>query len=346
MKIKGRAVGFGHPCFVIAELSANHGGSLDKALAIVRAAKDAGADAIKLQTYTADTMTLDADNDCFAIKGGLWDGQRLYQLYEKAATPWEWHKPLKEEADRLGLIFFSSPFDESAVDFLESLDVPAYKIASFELVDDVLLAKVAQTKKPVIMSTGMATLEEINHALEVLNANGAKEIALLKCVSSYPAPAEDMNLRTIKDMQERFKCPVGLSDHTLGYTVPVAAVALGAQLLEKHLMHDANDDTPDAAFSMTPKTFSEMVQALRLAEGALGKPTYSPTCNETKNIIFRRSVFVAKDIKKGETFSRENIRVVRPGHGLSPKHYAATIGKKATVDLAKGTPLAESMIQK
>lgn len=343
-KIKDRTIGQGHPCYIIAELSANHGGSLEQALRIVRAAKEAGADAIKLQTYTADTMTLNVDNDYFRIRGGLWDGQHLYQLYQKASTPWEWHEALKKEADRLQMHCFSTPFDETAVDFLESLDVGAYKVASFELVDDPLLIKIAQTKKPVIMSTGMATLDEIQHAVNVLSAHGTNELALLKCVSAYPAPAEEMHLRTMADMRLRFKCPVGLSDHTLGFTVAVAAVALGAELIEKHIKLNEEDDTPDTAFSMIPDAFGAMVKALRMAESALGQVRYQLTAQESKSLVFRRSIFVSQDIKKGQAFSRENIRVVRPGHGLSPKYYTQLLGKKAKQDIARGTPLMEMMI--
>jgi len=342
MKIQGRLIGQGQPCYVIAELSANHGGSLEQALRIVRAAKEAGADAIKLQTYTADTMTLNVDNDYFRIKGGLWDGEHLYQLFQRASTPWEWHKTIKQEAERLQMHCFSSPFDETAVDFLESLDVGAYKVASFELVDDPLLIKIAQTKKPVIMSTGMATLDEIQHAVGVLSAHGTTELALLKCVSAYPAPAQEMHLRTMADMRQRFKCPVGLSDHSLGSTVAVAAVALGAELIEKHIKLNQDDDTPDTAFSMTPEAFGEMVDALRLAEAALGQVRYQQTSNEL--VMNRRSIFVSQDIKKGQVFSRDNIRVIRPGNGLSPKYYAQLLGTKAKQDIARGTPLTEAMI--
>jgi len=344
MKIQGRPIGPGHPCYVIAEISANHGGSLEQALRIVRAAKEAGADAVKLQTYTADTMTLDVDNDYFRIKGGLWDGQHLYELYQKASTPWEWHKALKKEAEHLKMHCFSTPFDETAVDFLESLSVGAHKIASFELVNDPLLIKIAQTKKPVIMSTGMSTLDEIQHAVEVLSAHGTTQLALLKCVSAYPAPAQEMNLRTMADMRQRFKCPVGLSDHTLGPTIAVAAVALGADLIEKHIKLNQDDDTPDAAFSMTPEAFAEMVKAMRLAESALGQVRYGQTAQEKKSLVFRRSIFVSQDIKKGQTFSPDNIRVIRLGQGLSPKYYAQLLGRKSKRDIARGTPLSEAMI--
>ncbi|MDO8675115.1 MAG: pseudaminic acid synthase [Candidatus Omnitrophota bacterium] len=344
MMIQGRRIGAGQPCYVIAELSANHGGSLERALRIVRAAKEAGADAIKLQTYTADTMTLDVDNEYFRIKDGLWGGKNLYQLYQKASTPWEWHKTLKEEADKLQMHCFSTPFDETAVDFLESLGVAAYKIASFELVDDLLLIKVAHTRKPVIMSTGMATLEEIRHALQVLHDNGTKEIALLKCVSAYPAPAQEMHLRTMSDMRARFKCPVGLSDHTLGPTVAIAAVAVGAELLEKHIKLNQEDDTPDAVFSMTPEAFGDMVQALRLTESALGEVRYQKTQQEGNSVVFRRSIFVSRDIKKGEVFTSENIKVIRPGQGLSPKYYAQLLGRKAKQDISRGTPLSRAMM--
>jgi len=344
MKINNRLIGPGQPCYVIAELSANHGGSLDHALAIVRGAKAAGADAVKIQTYTADTMTLDVKSDLFRVKGGLWDGQYLYELYQKASTPWEWHAPIKEEAEKSGLHFFSTPFDETAVDFLEKLNVPAYKIASFELIDDPLLIRIGQTKKPVIMSTGMASLEEIRHALDLLHAHGSSEVALLKCVSAYPAPADHMHLRTIPDMQQRFKCPVGLSDHTLGHIVPVTGVALGAQLLEKHVKLNAGDDSVDAAFSMTLEDFGQMVQAVRLAELAMGQISYSRIAQESESFAHRRSIFCSRDIKKGEIFTKDNIRVVRPGQGLSPKFYGKVLGTRAKEDIGRGKPLSQEMV--
>ncbi len=345
MNIAGRLIRGDQPCYIIAELSANHGGDLAKALELVQVAKDCGADAVKLQTYTADTMTLDIDNDCFKIRGGLWDGQHLYQLYQQAATPWSWHEAIFQKANDLGMHCFSSPFDETAVDFLEQLKVPAYKIASFELVDDPLLKKVAKTGKPVIMSTGMASLEEIEHALGVLRRNGCVDVALLKCVSSYPATVDGMNLRTIADMSARFKCDVGLSDHSYGSLVPIAAVACGAVIVEKHLMLSKNDNTPDSGFSMLPEDFASMVRDVRDTSKALGKVNYSVTEQEQKSLVFRRSVFCIRDMAAGDVFSRDNIKVIRPGHGLAPREFEGLLGKKAKGLIKRGSPLTKGMIE-
>lgn len=344
MNIKGREIGHGFPCYIIAEMSANHGGSFEKALAIVRATKEAGADAIKLQTYTPDTMTIDCDNEYFRLDHPLWKNKTLYQLYKEAQTPWEWHKPLKEEAEKIGLDFFSTPFDETAVDFLETLDVPAYKIASFELVDDVLLKNVAKTQKPVIMSTGMATLNEINHAVQVLRSNGNEELALLRCVSSYPAKPEEMNLALIKDMENRFNVITGFSDHTISSITAVGAVVLGASILEKHIKLTSDDITADAAFSLSISEFKDMVRDIRMVESAVGSVTYGATRDESICLRFRRSIFVTKDICEGDIFSLDNLQVIRPGQGLSPCELENILGRTAKVSISRGTPLKRYMV--
>ncbi|MBF0595707.1 MAG: pseudaminic acid synthase [Candidatus Omnitrophica bacterium] len=345
IRIKNREIGKGRPVYIIAEVSANHGGSLDKALALVRAAKDAGADAVKLQTYTPDTMTLDCDNEFFHLDHPLWHDQTLYQLYKDAQTPWEWHRPLKEEADRIGLDFFSTPFDETAVDFLESLDVPAYKIASFELTDDPLLKRVGQTHKPVILSTGMAAPEEIARAISVLKAAGTVEIALLKCVSAYPAPVDEMNLRGIATLQELFSVPVGLSDHSLGEYVPVVSVGVGACILEKHFWLDEGTATPDSTFSLSLPQFKQMVRRVREAEAVLGGADIGRTEKEKDSLRFRRSLFVTRDMAAGEIFTRENIQVIRPGFGLPPSQWARVIGKRSGKVLLRGQPLKNGDIE-
>ncbi len=339
--IAGRRIGPGAPCYVIAEMSANHGQSYDRAVELVRAAKEAGAEAVKLQTYTADTMTIDSKQPEFRIgKGTLWEGRNLYELYGEAFTPWEWQPKLKAVAEELGLHCFSTPFDDTAVDFLERMDVPAHKIASFELVDTGLLHKVASTGKPIIMSTGMATLGEIDEAVRTLRGAGCTQLALLKCTSAYPSPPEEMNLRTIPHLAEAFGVPAGLSDHTLGIAVPVAAVALGACIIEKHLTLCRSDGGPDAAFSLEPAEFKAMVDAVRVAEKALGRVNYEVTEKEAASRVFRRSLFVVKDVKVGEIFTGENVRSIRPGYGLAPKHLELVIGRQAARDLASGTPLA------
>lgn len=344
--IAGRPVGPGHPVYVIAEMSANHNRDLDAAIELVHAARDAGADAVKVQTYTPDTITLKSDRDPFRIAGGtLWDGKVLWDLYKEAYMPWEWQPRLKEEAERLGLHFFSTPFDFTAVDFLEELEVPAYKIASFELVDLPLIRKVAATGKPLILSTGMATVSEIEEAVAVARDAGAEQIALLRTNSAYPAPPDEMDLRTIPHMAEMFGVPVGLSDHTLGIAVPVAAAAMGAALIEKHLTLSRSVPGPDSAFSLEPQEFKEMVEAVRTAERALGGVRYGPTPKEQASRVFRRSLFVVKDVRAGEPLTPENVRSIRPAHGLHTRHYDEVLGKRARVDIAAGTPLSWDLIE-
>lgn len=343
--INRRAIGAGHPTYVIAELSANHGQKLDHALTILRAAADAGADAIKIQTYTPDTLTIDCDSEWFRIKGTLWDTRNLYDLYREAYTPWEWHDALRDAARDTGLDFFSSPFDATAVDLLERLDVPAYKIASFECVDLPLLRKVAATGKPVIVSTGMASREEVEEAVSTIRAAGDSPIALLKCTSGYPARAEDMNLKTIPDLASAFEVPVGLSDHTLGSDVAVAAVALGACIVEKHLTLSRADGGPDGAFSMEPAEFAAMVAAIRRVERALGSVRYGATPEEEKSRVFRRSLFVVRDMRAGERFTADTVRSIRPGHGLHTRHFDEVIGRAAAQDIPRGTPLAWDLVK-
>jgi len=342
--IGGRGIGHSSPVYVVAEMSANHNQRFDQAVKIVEAAKAAGADAVKLQTYTPDTLTIDCDNEYFRIKGSVWDGRNLYDLYGEAYTPWEWQPQLKKVADRLGLDLFSSPFDDTAVDFLEKMGAPAYKIASFELVDTPLLQKVASTGKPVIVSTGMATYAEIEEAVQTLRQAGCSELALLKCNSGYPAPPEEMNLRTIPHMAEAFGLPVGLSDHTLGIAVPVAAVTLGACIIEKHFTLARADGGPDSAFSLEPQEFTAMVDAIRVAEKSLGGVRYEATEHEAAGRAFRRSLFVIRDMKAGEVFSSKNVRSIRPGQGLSPKYLTEVLGRRATKDVARGTPLSRDMV--
>jgi pseudaminic acid synthase len=342
-----RQVGSGRPAYIVAELSANHSGSLDVALELVRAAHAAGADAVKLQTYTADTLTIRSDRPEFRIGGGtLWDGRTLYDLYQEAATPWEWHGALFAEARQLGIDCFSTPFDGSAVEFLEQFNPPAHKIASFELVDLALLRKVAATRRPVILSTGMATLEEITEAVNALREAGCRELALLKCTSSYPAPAEEANLRTISDLASRFNCPVGLSDHTLGIACPVVAVSLGACVIEKHFTLSRQTQGPDSTFSLEPAEFAEMVRAVRAAEAALGSVHYGLTPAEAKSRVFRRSLFAVADIATGEIFTEQNVRSIRPGHGLPPKELPRILGKRAARAISRGEPLSSDCVGK
>lgn len=343
--INGRRIGPGQPAYVIAEVSANHNGSLERALAIVRAAKTAGADAVKIQTYTADTLTLKCDSPHFRHGGeGLWANRDLYSLYQEAHTPWEWHPAIKACADEVGLPLFSTPFDPTAVDFLEQLGVPAYKIASFELVDIPLIRLVARTGKPLILSTGMGTLDEVTEAVSAFRAAGGKELALLKCTSAYPTPPAAMNLRTLQDLQARFDVPAGLSDHSMGHTAAVAAVALGACVIEKHFTLSRSDPGPDSAFSMEPDEFRAMVEAIRTTEAALGRVCYEPTPAETESRRFRRSLFVTRAMKAGEVFTPENVRSVRPAAGLHPRHLPEVHGRRAACDLAAGTPLAWKMV--
>lgn len=324
--------------FIIAELSANHGGSLEVALETVRAAKRAGADAIKLQTYKPETITLLSDKEDFKVSGGtLWDGRTLYDLYQEAHTPWEWHKDIFECAEQEGLICFSSPFDKTAVDFLEALNVPAFKIASFEITDIPLIRYAASKGKPMILSTGIATLEDIELALGACRESGATEIALLKCTSSYPAPIEQANLRMIQEFERRFDVIPGLSDHTLGAIVPILSVAMGAKIIEKHFILDKSLGGPDESFSLDEGEFKDMVDAVRLAEKALGQVSFDLTEEQKQGRSFSRSLYVSKDIKKGECFTEENVRSVRPGFGAHPKHFNYIIGKKAAADLQAGT---------
>lgn len=344
ISIGGRTIGLGAATYIVAELSANHGQRYEQAAAIVQAAAEAGADAIKLQTYTADTLTIDCDREYFRVRGTLWEGRTLYDLYQEAYTPWEWQPKLKELAESLGMHLFSTPFDVTAVDFLERMGVPAYKVASFELVDLPLIERIARTGKPLIISTGMATLSEIDDAVRAARGAGATQIALLKCNSAYPAPAEEMNLRTIPHLAEAFAVPAGLSDHTLGIAAPVAAVALGACIIEKHLTLARANGGPDAAFSLEPQEFRAMVEAVRFAEKALGTVHYAPTEREAASRVFRRSLFVVEDMHAGERFTEKNVRSIRPGHGLSPKYLPAILGRCATRDLVRGTPLSWEMV--
>lgn len=339
IEIEGKKIGQGYPAFLVAEMSANHGFTFSHAARVVRAAKKAGADAIKVQTYTADTITIDCPKDCFTIRGTIWENCTLYDLYDEAHMPWGWQTRLQATAKAEGLSFFSTPFDPSAVDFLERLDVPAYKVASFELVDIPLIEKIAKTGKPMILSTGMSTLAEIEEAVKAARNAGAEQIALLKCTSAYPAPAESMNLRTIPDLIDRFGLPVGLSDHSLGIAAAVTAVALGASIIEKHFTLSRRRVSPDSAFSVEPKEFAALVDTVRTAEKALGKVCYERDNAERASLVFRRSLFVVKDMRAGETFTQENIRSIRPGNGLAPKHLYEILGKKALKDLPRGTPL-------
>jgi len=345
IRIGERIIGSNEPVYVVAEMSANHDQKYEKAVEILHAAKEAGADAIKLQTYTPDTITIDCDNEYFLIgKGTIWEGKNLYDLYGEAYTPWEWQPKLKKIANDLGMELFSSPFDQTAVDFLEEMGVPAYKVASFELVDIPLIQYIAKTGKPIIMSTGMATLAEIDEAVTGARDAGCKEIALLKCTSAYPAKPEAMNLRTIPHMSEAFDLPVGISDHTLGIAVPVAAVTLGACIVEKHFTRSRSTPGPDSVFSIEPHEFKAMVEAIRTTEKALGEVQYKLTEHETVSRIFRRSLFVIKDIRSGDIFSEDNIRSIRPGYGLPTKYLEEIIGKKALCNIDRGTPLRRDMI--
>lgn len=334
------------PTFIIAEISANHLQSFDNAVKIIKEAKRAGADAVKLQTYTPDTITLDCNNKYFQItQGTIWDGTTLHKLYQEAYTPWEWQPKLKEIAEEEGLIFFSSPFDVTAVDFLEEMDVPAYKVASFEITDIPLIEYIASKGKPIIISTGIATLADIEEALNVCKRMGNEKVALLKCTSAYPSPLEDINLRVIPNMKDTFGTVVGLSDHTLGHTVALGAVALGAKIVEKHITLNRADGGPDAKFSMEPDEFKEMVIRIRELEKALGNVTYELTEKQKKSREHSRSLFVVKNIKKGELFTEENIKSIRPGFGLSTKYIKDIVGKKARKDITKGTPVDWSLIE-
>jgi N-acetylneuraminate synthase len=345
-RIGNHEIGPGFPVYIIAEMSANHNKEFSQAVEIIRAAKECGADAVKLQTYTPDTITINSKNEYFQIgKGSIWADQNLYDLYEEAYTPWEWQPELQKIAAGLGLDLFSSPFDASAVDFLEDMGVPAYKVASFELVDLPLIRRVAATGKPVIMSTGMGSLAEIDEAVQTARTAGAEDIALLKCTSAYPAPPKDMNLRAIPHLAQTFGLPVGLSDHTLGIAVPVAAVALGACIVEKHFTLSRATPGPDSAFSLEPAEFKAMVQAIRTAEEALGEACYGVSRGEAASRAFRRSLFVVQPMQAGEAFTGDNLRSIRPGYGLHPRHLEEVLGRRAAGPLVPGTPLSWELIQ-
>jgi len=339
-------IGANHPVFIIAEMSCNHLGSLSKAKKIIDAAAEAGADAIKLQTFKPNTITLNCDNKYFQInKSKLWQGQTLYNLYQQAQTPWPWHAKLKKYAQDRGLILFSFPLDNSAVDFLEKIDIPLYKVGSFEVIDIPLLERIGQTKKPVIISRGMSTLAELKLAIKTLKDNGTKDVVILQCVSAYPCRPDQMNLNLIPDIQKKFKTVIGLSDHNLTNTTSIAAVALGAKVIEKHLTLLRKDGGPDAAFSLEPQEFKDLVDNIRLTEKALGKVSYQPVKQEKENLVFRKSLFVVKDIKAGQKLTQNNIRSIRPGYGLAPRYYHQLLGKTAKQNIAKGTPLSFKLIK-
>ena len=345
IRIKDRIIGEGHPAYLIAEMSANHAGSKERAKEIIHAAKESGADCIKIQTYTPDTITIDCDKKWFTVKNAAWEGENLYHLYGRAFTPWEWQAELKEEADKIGIDFLSTPFDFTAVDFLEGIGLEFYKIASFELVDIPLVKYVASKGKPIIMSTGMATEEEIQEALDAIYSQGNRQVVLLKCSSAYPAVVEEMNLRTISDMKTRFSVPVGISDHSLGSLSASVAVAQGASVIEKHFCISKEVDNPDVSFSMTPEEFAEMVKNVRMVEASLGKVTYGVSEQEKTSYFSRKSIFVVQDIKKGEILTKDNVRVIRPGYGMKPKFYEEILGQRVICDIERGTPLSEEMME-
>ncbi len=344
MRIGKREIGGNAPAYMIAEMSGNHAGSIDNAIKIIHAAKEAGADCIKIQTYTADTLTIDCDKPWFKVGAGTWDGENLYRLYQKAYTPWEWQSQLKKEAEAVGLDFLSTPFDRTSVDFLEDMGMEFYKIASFEIVDIPLIQYVASKGKPIIMSTGMATLGEIEDAVNAVRAQGNNELALLRCASAYPAVTDEMNLLTMKNMGEVFGVTVGLSDHSMGSVGAVTAVAMGAKIIEKHFCLDRSIENPDASFSMNPAEFAQMVNDVRQAERAIGKVSYGVSEQEKSSMVFRRSIFAVKDIAKGEALTEENIRVIRPGYGMAPKYYDSILGQVALRNIERGTPLEHGMI--
>ncbi len=344
-EIAGRQIGLGHPTYIIAEISANHNQNINEAIDLIKIAAECGADAVKIQTYTPDTMTIDCDNEYFTIgKGSPWEGRNLYELYGEAYTPWEWLPDLQSAAADAGITIFSTPFDKTSVEFLEKHDVPVHKIASFELTDHPLLREVAKTGKPVIMSTGMGTLLEIAEAVDVLRSSGCKQLALLKCTSAYPAPANEANLMRIPHMGDAFNVVAGLSDHTMGSLVPALAVSLGASIVEKHFTKSRKVEGPDSSFSLEPTELKSMVDAVRIAEQAIGRVTYDLTDKEVNSRAFRRSLFAVKDIQKGEPFNQTNIRVIRPGDGLEPKHAEAVWQRKASRAIPRGTPLTWELI--
>lgn len=339
IRIGGRKIGTDFPPYIIAEISANHNGSMATAKKIIEEAQKAGADAVKLQTYTPDTITLNSDAEDFRIHGGLWDGRTLYDLYQEAYMPWEWHKPLFDHAREQGITIFSSPFDSTAVDLLEDLNAPAYKIASFEAVDLPLIKYVASTGKPMIISTGMADADEIQEAIDAARSGGCKELVILRCVSGYPAAAEDYNLRTIPDMLDRFGVPVGLSDHTLDNTTAIASVAMGACVIEKHFTLDRSGGGPDDSFSLEPVELTELCRSSRIAWGSLGKVDYGRKSSEIGNAKFRRSLYFVKSLKAGELVQWDSVRSVRPGYGLAPKYLESIVGKRVVADIDANTPV-------
>lgn len=345
-EINGRIIGEGHPAYIIAEMSANHAGSIERAKEIIRVAKESGADCVKIQTYTPDTLTIDCDNKYFAITDGTWKGENLYGLYGKAYTPLEWQAELFAEAKRVGIDFFSTPFDNATADFLEDMGMEFYKIASFEMIDLDFLKHVAAKQKPMIVSTGMATLEEMKEAVNAIYETGNHQLALLKCSSAYPAVSDQMNLKTIQQMKEIFDIPIGLSDHSMGSLGAVTAVALGACIIEKHFCLGREIENPDASFSMTPDEFKQMVEDVRAVERAMGKPTYGISPSEKNNMVFRRSLFAVKDIKAGEAFTSENIRSIRPGYGAKPKYQQDFLTMTAGCDIQRGEPLDFKMVKK
>ena len=343
--INGRCIGEGHPPYIIAEMSANHNGSIETAFRIIELARQAGADAVKMQTYRADTITIRSNRPEFRITGGLWDGRTLYDLYEEAHTPWEWHKPLFEHAHKAGITLFSSPFDSTAVDLLEDLNAPAYKIASFEAIDLPLIQYVAATGKPMIISTGMADAEEIAEAIEAARSGGCTQLAILHCVSGYPAPASDYNLRTIPDMIERYCLVTGLSDHTLDNTTAIASVAMGASIIEKHFTVDRQGGGPDDSFSLEPAELTALCRDARTAWQALGKVDYGCKSSEAGNTMFRRSLYFVRPIKKGEIITSADIRSIRPGYGLPPKELHNVIGQRVKADIDIGTPVKMELLE-
>lgn len=343
--IAGRAIGPGTPPYIIAELSANHNGDLSRAFRIIEAAKAAGADAVKLQTYRPDTITMDCDTEDFMIRGGLWNGRKLYELYEEAHTPWEWHAPLFSHAKKLGITIFSTPFDTTAVDLLENLNAPAYKIASFEAIDLPLIKYAASTGKPMIISTGMADADEIKEAIDAARSGGCQEIAILRCVSGYPALASDYNLLTIPDMFERFGVVTGLSDHTLDNSTAIASVALGASIIEKHFTLDRNDGGPDDSFSLEPAELKSLCRSANTAWEALGKVDYGIKPSEQGSAKFRRSLYFVKDLKRGDTITADSVKSIRPGFGMAPKHLEKLLGATLTADVFRGMPTSLQLIE-
>lgn len=344
-KIGSRMIGRDAPCFCVAEMSGNHLKDYGRAVEIIHAAKEAGADAVKLQTYTADSLSVNCDNEYFQIHGGLWDGMTEYKLYEEASTPWEWQPKLKEVAESLGMECFSSPFDAAAIDFMRDCDMPAYKIASYEINDIPLIRRAAGMHRPIILATGVARAEDIARALQVCREEGNEEVMLLKCVSAYPTPYEEINLKMIPTLADTYDCLTGLSDHSMGSTVPVAAAALGMKMVEKHLTLRRADGGPDGAFSMEPEEFKEMVDHIRIVEKALGQAEYRLTEKQEKERSGSRSLFVVKEIKAGEKLTPDNVRSIRPHHGLHTMYYEEILGKTAACDIAPGTPLAWEMLR-